>query len=216
MTCPPAGDIGPARRPVSSRRVNQMKNRMQALGLLDRSFKAATDDELATAIEALDDDHRDGLDEFVDELSPDGVREGVKAGRIDGGMEAIAAIVTDACLADCIEQLGNHADNPSTAQLREVLPGVIERHGLATTRIMLASTVAGEAPAAAIIRDLLKHDETLALPKADEVHVAPLVDTRRHSEDEQQELRAKRAAARKAKKDAERARKAQAAAAKRR
>jgi len=216
MTCPPAGDIGPARRPVSSRRVNQMKNRMQALGLLDRSFKAATDDELATAIEALDDDHRDGLDEFVDELSPDGVREGVKAGRIDGGMEAIAAIVTDACLADCIEQLGNHADNPSTAQLREVLPGVIERHGLATTRIMLASTVAGEAPAAAIIRDLLKHDETLALPKADEVHVAPLVDTRRHSEDEQQELRAKRAAARKAKQDAERARKAQAAAAKRR
>jgi hypothetical protein len=208
--------VGPARRPVSSRRVNQMKNRMQALGLLDRSFKAATDDELAAAIEALDDDHRDGLDEFVDELSPDGVREGVKAGRIDGGMEAIAAIVTDACLADCIEQLGNHADNPSTAQLREVLPGVIERHGLATTRIMLASTVAGEAPAAAIIRDLLKHDETLALPKADEVHVAPLVDTRRHSEDEQQELRAKRAAARKAKQDAERARKAQAAAAKRR
>ncbi len=208
--------VGPARRPVSSRRVNQMKNRMQALGLLDRSFKATTDDELAAAIEALDDDHRDGLDEFVDELSADGVREGVKAGRIDGGMEAIAAIVTDACLADCIEQLGNHADNPSTDQLREVLPGVIERHGLATTRIMLASTVAGEAPAAAIIRDLLKHDETLALPKADEVQLAPLVDTRRHSEDEQQELRAKRAAARKAKKDAERARKAQSAAAKRR
>ncbi len=41
--------------------MNQVKNRMQALGLLDRSFKAATDDELATAIEALDDDHREGL-----------------------------------------------------------------------------------------------------------------------------------------------------------
>src|SRR5690606_34838174 len=68
--------------PVASRRVNQMKNRMQALGLLDRSFKAATDEELAAAIEALDDDHREGLESFVDGLTPDGVRAGVKAGRI--------------------------------------------------------------------------------------------------------------------------------------
>jgi hypothetical protein len=196
--------------------VNHVKNRMQALGLLDRSFKVATDDELTTAIESLDDDHREGLEGFVDDLSADGLREGVKAGRIDGGMEAIAAIVTDACLADCIEQLGNHADNPSSDQLREVLPGLVERHGLATTRIMLASTVAGEAPAAAIIRDLLKNDETLALPKGDETQLAPLIDNQKRSDDEQEALRAKRAAARKAKKDAERARKAQAAAARRR
>ncbi|HYN35034.1 MAG TPA: hypothetical protein VES40_20585, partial [Ilumatobacteraceae bacterium] len=74
--------------------MNQMKNRMQALGLLDRSFKAATDEELTAAIEALDDDHREGLESFVDALTPDGVRAGVKAGRIDGGMEAIAAVLT--------------------------------------------------------------------------------------------------------------------------
>ncbi len=193
-----------------------MKNRMQALGLLDRSFKVATDDELTAALEALDDDHREGLEGFVDELDPAGLREGVKAGRIDGGMEAIAAIVTDACLADCIEKLGNHADNPSSDQLREVLPGIVERHGVATTRIMLASTVAGEAPASAIIRDLLKNDETLALPKTEETQLAPLLDTQKRSDEEQDELRAKRAAARKAKKDAERARKAQSAAARRR
>ena len=193
-----------------------MKNRMQALGLLDRSFKAATDDELAAAIEQLDDDHRDGLESFVDEPTPDGVRNGVKSGRIDGGMEAIAAVIGDLCLADCIEQLGDHADNPSTDQLKEVLPGIVERHGVAVTRIMLASTVAGEAPASAIIRDLLKSDDVLALPKADEVTIAPLIDTKKRSDEEQAALKAKRAEAKAAKKEAERARKAQAAAARNR
>lgn len=195
--------------------VNQMKNRMQALGLLDRSFKAASDEELSSAIEALGDDHREGLESFIEDMSADGVRAGVKVGRIDGGMEAIAAIVTDAALADCIEQLGDNADNPSSDQLREVLPGIVERHNLGIARIMLASTVAGEAPASAIIRDLLKNDETLALPKAEAVEIAPLLDTAKRSEDEQAELRAQRKAAKKAKQEAERSRKAQSVAARR-
>ena len=193
-----------------------MKNRMQALGLLDRSIKAATDEELDAALAALDDDHREGVESFVEgELTATSLRDGVKAGRIDGGMEAIAAIVSDACLADCIEELGDHADNPSTDQLREVLPGLIDKHGLAVTRIMLAATVAGEAPASAIIRDLLKHDEVLALPKAEIPPMSPVLDTSKRSADEQAEIRAKRAAVKAAKKEAERARKAQAAAARR-
>jgi hypothetical protein len=201
------------RSPVASPYVNQMKNRMQALGLLDRSFKAATDEELTAAIDALDDDHREGLESFVEAMTPDGVRAAVKAGRIDGGMEAIAAVLTDMCLADCIKELGDHADNPSTAQLKEVLPGLVETHGVAVTRIMLASTVAGEAPASAIIRDLLKSDELVALPKAEEVTIAPLIDTQKRSAEEQAAVRAKRAEAKQAKKEAERARKAQSAAA---
>jgi len=196
--------------------VNQMKNRMQSLGLLDRSFKAASDSDLQSAIDALGDDHRDGLESFVDEATPDGVRAGVKAGRIDGGMEAIAAIITDAAIADCIEQLGDHADNPSTDQLTEVLPGIIERHNVGITQIMLASTVAGEAPASAIIRDILKTDETLALPKAEEIEIAPLIDTSKRSADDQAELRAKRKEAKKAKQEEARARKAQSAAARNR
>lgn len=196
--------------------MNHVKNRMQALGLLDRSFKAATDDEITTGIEALDDDHREGLESFVEgELSPDSVRTAVKAGRIDGSMEAIAAIISDAALADCIERLGDNAENPSTDQLKEVLPDVVSTHGLAMTRIMLAATVAGEAPASAIIRDLLKNDEDLALPKADEPNLAPLLDTSKRSADEQAEVRAQRKAAKAAKKEADRARKAQAVAAKR-
>ncbi|MFT5979137.1 MAG: hypothetical protein ACI9AO_001991, partial [Ilumatobacter sp.] len=108
---------------VTSLAVNHVKNRMQALGLLDRSIKAATDEELAAAIEALDDDHREGLESFVEgELDVDSVRAAVKTGRIDGTMEAIASIISDAALAACIEQLGENADNPSTDQLKEVLP----------------------------------------------------------------------------------------------
>lgn len=202
--------------PVTSQAVNHVKNRMQALGLLDRAIKAATDEELSTAIAALDDDHREGLESVVaGELDVDGVRDAVKTGRIDGGMEAIAAILSDACLADCIEALDDHAENPSSDELREVLPGLVEKHGVAITRIMLASTVAGEAPASAIIRDVLKHDEDIALPKSDEPALAPMLDTSKRSADEQAEIRAKRAAAKQAKKQAERARKAQSAAARR-
>ena len=185
---------------------------MQALGLLDRSFKAATDDELATAIEALDDDHREGLESFVGAATPEGVRTAVKSGRINGDMEAIAAIISDLCLADCIKELGDNADNPSTDQLLEVLPGVVERHGVAVTRMMLAGTVAGEAPASAIIRDLLKSDELVALPKAEEVTIAPLIDTSKRSPEEQAEMKAKRAGVKAAKKESDRARRAQSAA----
>ncbi len=192
--------------------MNQTKNRMQALGLLDRSFKAATDAELATAIEALDDDHREGLESFVEAATPAGVRATVKSGRINGDMEAVAAIISDLCLADCIKELGDHADNPSTDQLLEVLPGVVERHGVAVTRIMLAGTVAGEAPASAIIRDLLKSNELVALPKVDETVIAPLIDTSKRTPEEQAAMKAKRAEAKAAKKEADRARRAQSAA----
>lgn len=196
--------------------MNHVKNRMQALGLLDRAIKAATDEELAATIAALDDDHREGLESFVaGDLDVDGVRAAVKTGRIDGGMEAIAAILSDACLADCIEALGDHAESPSSDELREALPGVVEQHGVAVTRIMLASTVAGEAPASAIIRDLLKHDDELALPKSDEPAMAPMLDTSKRSADEQAVIKAKRAEAKQAKKQAARERKAQSAAARR-
>ena len=196
--------------------VNQMKNRMQALGLLDRAFKSTSDEQLMAAVDELDDDHREALEGFVPELTADGVRAGVRSGRIDGGMEAIAAVVTDACLADTIEQLGDHAENPSTDQLKEVLPGIVERHNVGITRIMLAGTVAGEAPASAIIRDLLKNDDELALPKAETTELAPLIDTSKRSADEQAELRAKRKAAKKEKQEAARARREQATAARRR
>jgi hypothetical protein len=146
--------------------VNQTKTRLQSLGLLDRTFKATADDELTAIVAALDDEHRDAARELVgsDELDADSVRAAIAKGRLDGTMESIAVVLSDACLADCIKELGDHADHPSSDELRDVLPGIIERHGLPCTRIMLASTVVGEASAAAIIRDLLKNDDTVKLP----------------------------------------------------
>lgn len=159
-------------------------------------------------VAALDDDHRDALTELV-ATDAASVRAAVAEGRIDGTMESIAVVLVDACLADCIEQLGDHADNPSSDELRDVLPGIIERHGVAETRIMLASTVAGEANASAIIRDLLKSDDDVKLPPAEE---PPVVVFERHRDDDdpdRQALLARRREQRKAKQDAARVRREQ-------
>src|SRR5262245_39332776 len=109
-------------------------------------------------------------------------------------METIALVLTDASLADCIEKLGDHADNPTAEQLREVLPGVIERHGLAITRMMLASTVAGEAAASTVIRDLLRHDDAVKLPPEELRPIAPEPRAADEHDPEREAIKAKRVA----------------------
>jgi hypothetical protein len=190
--------------------VNQVKSRLQALGLLDRAFANATDDELVAARDALDDDHRDALDQLVGaDADAQTMRDAVARGRLDGTLESAALVISDACLADCIEQLGEHADHPSSDQLREVLPGIVERHGLGITRMMLASTVVGEAPAAAIIRDLLKHDDLVKLPPAEPRPITPLGPSADVSDEERAALKAKRKEMRKKKQDEQRQRREQ-------
>ncbi len=124
--------------------MNQVKNRLQALGLLDRAFANTADADLTKVVGALGEDHLEALTEIVDGTpEPEAIRAAIVRGRMDGTMEGVALILTDACLADCVEELGPAAERPSTEQLRDVLPGLVERHGLAITRLMLASTVAG-------------------------------------------------------------------------
>jgi hypothetical protein len=181
-----------------------MKTRLQALTLLDRALLAMTDAELETLVASLPDDHRTAIDQLC------GAREGgfedpatrtialrntVARGRVNGMLEQVSTVLTDPCLADCIEQLGDNSDNPTEAQLLEVTPGLIERHGLATVRLTLAGSIAGEAAASVMLTRVLKHDETLALPARDaiaEAVVAPAP-----SADE--ETKAKRKAAKEAK-----------------
>jgi hypothetical protein len=64
---------------------------------------------------------------------------------------------------------------PTEEELQAVIPGLIERHGLALVRLMLAATVVGEAPVSAIIVGLLKSDETVKLPQAEQKPLAPLL-----------------------------------------
>ncbi|NNE10731.1 MAG: hypothetical protein HKN41_00620 [Ilumatobacter sp.] len=197
--------------------MNQVKTRLQALGLLDRAFANASDDELAAAIDDLDEDHREALDELVGgSADPDAVRESIAKGRLDGTMESAALVLTDACLADCIEQLGEHADHPSSEQLRDVLPSLVEEHGKPITQLMLASTVAGEAPASAIIRDLLKNDDDIKLPPAEPKPISPIVQSPNVDPEERAAIKAKRKEMRKKKQEEARARREQADSARRR
>ena len=154
-----------------------MKNRLQALALLDRALSAMTDADLEALVATLPEDHRAAIDKvcgareggFEDPAARTlAIRATVARGRMTGALEQISSVLTDVCLADCIEQLGDNADNPSEADLAEVTPGLIERHGVPTVRLTLASSVAGDAAASAVLTRVLKHDEVLGLPPEDE------------------------------------------------
>jgi len=182
-----------------------MKTRLQSLGLLDRAIRETSDEELAAIVAGLGDDHREAVERLVDgdEANPDAIRDAVHKGRMNGAMESIAMVLTDAPLADCIEKLADHADNPTSEQLKEVLPGIIERHGLSVTRVMLASTVVGEAAASNVIRELLKYDDMVKLPKEEPRRIVPAAEPAEEAapDPEREALKAKRAEAKRRKQE---------------
>ncbi|MET0145342.1 MAG: hypothetical protein ABW328_11250 [Ilumatobacteraceae bacterium] len=192
--------------------MNQMKTRLQSLGLLDRALRSTTDEELSTIVAGLGDDHREALERLAGgEATPESLREAAAKGRLDGTLESVALVVTDAALADCIDKLGDHADNPTSEQLRAVLPGIVERHGIGATRLMLASTLAGEATASAVIRDLLKNDELVKLPPAEPARLTPIVKAPTVPDAERDATKARRQEHKRRKQDDARARREQSA-----
>jgi len=170
--------------------VNKVKTHLQALSLLDRAFVALTDAELEALFASLPEDHQKAIDELSG--STDGfadadtrnlaMRTAVTRGRMNGELEKITTVLTDPSLAECIETLGENADFPTEAQILEVTPALIEKYGLGTVRLMLAGAIAGEAKAAPTLTYLLKHDETLALPKV-EIESAPALPARKADDD---------------------------------
>jgi len=165
--------------------MNQMKNRLQGLTLLDRAFTAMTDEELEALVASLPEDHRKALDEICGARDEEGfteaatrtvaIRSTAARGRLNGGLEQITTLLCDPCLAACVEALGDYADNPTEDELLDVTPELIDKYGLATVRLMMAGSVAGDAAASVALTRLLKHDETLALPpvEPEEVTVLP-------------------------------------------
>jgi hypothetical protein len=197
-----------------------MKNRLQALSLLDRAMATTTDAELEALVATLPEDHVAALDKLAGARDggfddPAGrtvaLRAAVTRGRMSGGLEQIATVLTDPCLADFITELGDKSDNPSEADLQAVLPKMIDKHGLATVRLTLAASVAGEAAASVMLTRVLKNDEVVALPPMPEAP-APVVLTREADE----ETKAKRKAAKERKQAEARARREQALRAKNR
>lgn len=197
--------------------MNQVKTRLQSLGLLDRTLSLATDAELAALVAGLDEEQLEALQSVVPgELDPVHLRDAASRGRLDGTLESIVFLLARKCYEDCVEQLGDHAEHPSTEDLQSVLPGIIERHGLATTRMMLADAINGEANAAPILRNLLKNDDVLKLPPVESRPIAAPASTNTADDAEREVLRAKRKEA-KARKQAEaKARRDQSQGAKRR
>lgn len=150
--------------------MNQVKNRLAALALLDRALATLPDDQLDALIVGMTEEFRNAFDHVIgwredDDRTPvAATREACHAGRMNGTLERSAALLSDRCLAECIEALGDAADNPSEEQLAAVTPTLVEHHGVEVVRLMLASAVAGEAAAAPLCTRLLKRDEVLALP----------------------------------------------------
>ena len=163
--------------------MNSTKAHIAALSLLDRALTATTDDELIALMAGLPDDHVSAVKRISlaqnDEVEGSdlalAIRTAARKGRMNGDLQRLGVVLTDACLADCVEQLGENADLPNEEQLQEVIPGLIERHGLGTVRTMFASVVVGEAPASPAIIALLKTDPVIQLPAMEMKPLAPLL-----------------------------------------
>ncbi len=160
--------------------MNTTKAHIAALSLLDRALIAMTDDEVAALLAGLPEDHAAAIKRIADVRDEDAdlveaVRTAAHKGRLNGDLQRLGVVMSDACLADCVEQLGDAADMPTEDELQAVIPGLIERHGLGVVRLMLAATVVGEAPVSTIIVGLLKTDETVKLPAVELKPLAPLL-----------------------------------------
>jgi hypothetical protein len=127
---------------------------------------------------------------------------------------SVAFAVSDLVNDTTIAALGDRSDDPSRDDMLEVLPGVIERHGVPLVNVMLAAYAASEAPCAAVFAELLDTDERFVIappPPADDeaagpVTAAPVRDDAAHAE-----KRAQRKAGKAARREAEARKRAAAA-----
>jgi len=77
---------------------------------------------------------------------------------------AISTALTQRANDSTVEALGENSEDPTRADLDEVLPAVIEEHGLELVRLMVASYTISDAPCREVMRELLDTDERFALP----------------------------------------------------
>jgi hypothetical protein len=161
--------------------MNQIKTQLAAAALLDRALNAVTDDELRVLLDKVPDDaaiavsSEIGVESLADAKAGLALRVAASKGRVNGVLGQLGMVLSEACLNDCVEALGDSAENPTEDELRTVSHQLVASHGVGAVRLMLASAVVGEAPASVACIHLLKSDEILALPPV--VAVEPVAPT---------------------------------------
>lgn len=191
--------------------------------MLDRAFRLLDDARIGSLYESLEEESQDAVQHVASVKGQDldvaalvaAVKASAAKGRMNGDLERLSILLTDACLTDCIEALGDRADDPSEAELRAVLPDIIDKHTLPVTQVMLASVVTGEALASPIITRILKSDESWKLPPAEPVTAAPAPVRNATDEAARQALKEQRRARKLAEQEQARRRREQQAAARR-
>jgi hypothetical protein len=78
---------------------------------------------------------------------------------------AVSTALTQRTNDTTVELLGENSEEPSRADLDEVLPAVIEEHGIELVRLMAASYTISDAPCREVMRELMETDERFALPE---------------------------------------------------
>lgn len=143
------------------------KEHVLRLALVEKELRLLPDVELSALVAACPEEAQRwfiGISGSDDEtLNVEGLRGALKRGRMKGLPDRACATLTDACLHDCIEALGDRADLPSEADLMAVTPALAAKHGVSTTRLMLAAAALAEAPAANAIVKVLKNDPALTV-----------------------------------------------------
>jgi len=76
----------------------------------------------------------------------------------------VATAITNRANDDTVRALGDRSDDPSREDLEEVLPAVVEKHGIELTRLMVAGYAVSDAPCRDAMREILDSDERFALP----------------------------------------------------
>jgi hypothetical protein len=80
----------------------------------------------------------------------------------------VASAITNRANDATVRALGDRSDDPSRADLEEVLPDVIEQHGIELTRLMVASYAVSDAPCRDAMREILDTDERFVIPEVPE------------------------------------------------
>jgi hypothetical protein len=85
----------------------------------------------------------------------------------------VASAITNRANDATVRALGDRSDDPSRADLDEVLPDVIEQHGIELTRLMVASYAVSDAPCRDAMREILDTDERFVIPEVEDAEAEP-------------------------------------------